>query len=110
MGVEPTASSLGKRISIVNRGVRRSGRSFLVRKVFCFQRWVFRSHLIEVIKVTDRFDSFSGRAKDFGCSMNETPELFGQDARTARLRRCDGVLDHRATKAAQLIWLGGFTA
>ena len=37
----------------VNRGVRRSRRSFLVRKVFCFQRWVFKSHLIEVIKVTD---------------------------------------------------------
>ena len=45
--------SLGKRISIVNRGVRRSRRSFLVRKVFCFQRWVLRSHLIEVIKVTE---------------------------------------------------------
>jgi hypothetical protein len=53
-GFEPSASSLGKRISIVNRGVRRSRRSFLVRKVFCFQRLVFRSYLIEVIKVTDR--------------------------------------------------------
>jgi len=52
-GLEPATSSLGKRISIVNRGVRRSRRSFLVRKVFCFQRLVFRSHLIEVIKVTD---------------------------------------------------------
>jgi hypothetical protein len=46
-------SSLGKRISIVNRGVRRSRRSFLVRKVFCFQWWALRSRLIEVNKVTN---------------------------------------------------------
>ena len=51
-GLEPATSSLGKRISIVNRGVRRSRRSFLVRKVFCFQCRRFDSHLIEVIKVT----------------------------------------------------------
>ncbi len=44
-------SSLGKRISIVNRGVRRSRRSFLVRKVFCFQYRRFSNYLIEVIKV-----------------------------------------------------------
>ena len=51
-------SSLGKRISIVNKGLRRSRRSFLVKKVFCFQRWILSSPLNEVIKVT-RFRELS---------------------------------------------------
>ena len=51
-GLEPATSSLGKRISIVNRGVRRSRRSFLVKKVLCFQQRVSTSHRIEVIEVT----------------------------------------------------------
>jgi hypothetical protein len=67
---------LGKRISIVNRGVRRSRRSFLVRKVFCFQWWVCRSHLIEIIKVTDpqrRFADFVGFTL---CQYSSTMERY----------------------------------
>ena len=52
-GLEPVTSSLGIRISIVNRGFRRSRRSFLVKEVFYFQWRPFKSHLNEVIKVTD---------------------------------------------------------
>jgi hypothetical protein len=50
-GLEPATSSLGKRISIVNRGLRRSRRCFLVKEVFCFQWWLSKSCLNEVIKV-----------------------------------------------------------
>jgi hypothetical protein len=51
MGFEPTTSSLGIRISIINRGFRRSRRSFLVKEVFCFQRRLFKSYLNEVTSV-----------------------------------------------------------
>jgi hypothetical protein len=63
-GLEPVTSSLGKRISIVNKGLRRSRRSFLVKEVFCFQRWIFGSPLNEVIKVT-RFGELSQHSSIF---------------------------------------------
>jgi hypothetical protein len=74
-GFERATSSLGKRISIVNTGVRRSWRSFLVREVFCFQRLVFRSHLIEVIKVTIAGTPFPERGGQSPCCRNCHPPV-----------------------------------
>ena len=51
MGLEPTTSSLGKWISIVNKGFRRQRRCFLVDKVFRFQGAVSPSLVNEVNEV-----------------------------------------------------------